>query len=103
MMLRGEVHDANIYKVLQTMHITSIKCDVKVTGWGHELSITMTLRILRQSLNCRVEQNIFLLYWSLTIMRLDCDSKRGDNEYVMLCMFVCYSQSFHCVYILAFF
>ena len=28
------MHDANIHKVLQTMHITSVKCDVKVRGVG---------------------------------------------------------------------
>ena len=37
MTLRGggvEVCDANIHKVLQIMHMTSVKCDVKVKGWG---------------------------------------------------------------------
>ena len=35
MTLRGEgveVCDANIHKVLQVLHITSVKCDVKVRG-----------------------------------------------------------------------
>ena len=39
------MRDANIHKVLQIMHITSVKRDIKVRGWGgHGLSVTMTLR-----------------------------------------------------------
>ena len=42
--------DTNIHKVLQIIHITSVKCDIKVKGvGGHRLSVTMTLS--RQSLN----------------------------------------------------
>ena len=29
-----EVRDTNIHKVLQIMHLASVKCDVKVRGWG---------------------------------------------------------------------
>ena len=36
------MRDTNIHEVLQIMHITSVKCGVKVRG--HGLSVTMTLR-----------------------------------------------------------
>ena len=41
---RGEdwVRDANIHKVLHIMHVTSVRCDIKVRGWeGHGLSTFM--------------------------------------------------------------
>ena len=49
--------DTNIHKALQIIHITSVKCDAKVKGWGGGvMGVTMTLREFGDSPNNR-QQN----------------------------------------------